>query len=163
MKINNFLCSLCIVLLLLGSTKMNAQSIKKTFDTHTSDCVVEFDIAPTAPWQDINIRPATEGNDKNTRILLKGGGKVQLFNSKKIADNFTYKMDGTKYNFKVSLYFKNLKTPLVTVEAKEATADDWIVLFEKETQISKMPVGMLEVLGKKTAALHLSNVRIEKL
>ncbi len=88
---------------------------------------------------------------------------MKLFNSKKIADNFTYKIDGTKYNFKVSLYFKNLKFPLVKVKAKEDAAVNWIVLFEKETQIAKKPVGMIEVIGKKTAALHLSNVRIEKL
>jgi len=159
----NLLFVIAISLLGAFTNSLNAQKITKNFATFTSDCVVEFDIAPTCAWHDINIRPASGGNDKNTRILLRDAGKIQLFNSKEIASNFKYKVDGTKYNFRVSLYFKDLKIPLVTVEAKEAFSKKWTVLFERSTQISKLPVGMLEVLGKNTSKLHLTKVKAHKM
>ncbi len=74
-RLNKFVNHVSIILFICGTVKMTGQSIKETFETHTSDCVIQFDIAPMAPWQDINILPATGGNDKNTRILLAGGVK----------------------------------------------------------------------------------------
>jgi hypothetical protein len=70
-KKTSFLFLVAISLLGAFTNNLNAQKITKKFATYTSDCVVEFDIAPTCAWHDINIRPALGGNDKKHPNLAK--------------------------------------------------------------------------------------------
>jgi len=128
-----------------------------TFGPYTSDCTIEFDIAPTSTWHSIKIVPKTGGNAYSTRLILQGNKTIKIYDSESVS-SFVYKTDGTKYNVRMSMFFDGLETPLVSVEIKEASESNWELVFDKEPQANILSVGMIQIEGSNTPALNLSNI-----
>jgi len=160
MKTTNSFKLFVILVLLLGSYNLYAVKDEIEFGPFSQDMVLTFDISPTSNWSDFYIKPPIDHENYaaghfQTRLLF-GGGTVLIHNgtyqSGLEATNFTFKTDGTKYNFRITLYENPTS---ITVEAKVNGATNWIVLFNKAEQAyGSVPVGIVE---NNPAYLNITN------
>jgi len=137
------------------------------FSPVSQDVVLTFDITPTSNWSDFYIKPPIEHENYvaghfQTRLLF-GGGNISIFNGTYqgglTANNFSFDTNGTKYNFRITLY-SSISPAKITVEAKQDGATNWIVLFEKlEQAYGSLPVGTIE---NNPGYLQIENLKVEE-
>jgi len=126
-----------------------------------SDCSIEFQVTPSKAWSSVAITvPTTTADHLSsyfTRIRFGEFGKIDIqdtYITKIIAEDFTYKIDGTTYDMKIDLLFETASKGFVTVKIKEKDQEEWQVLFDKISQ-------SMELAGQKIS--NIATVGAERL
>ena len=140
----------------------NTKESRENFGPYNSDCVLNFDIQPSAFFSGLFVRPSLEKKEYFARFKFGAAGQVILFDGDhrkegSIASNFKYKLN-TAYNFRISLSFSPKKPNELTVEAREVGSEDWIVLFKDFKQsynYKNIALGALDI--KVPEKLNLRN------